>query len=92
MKRNLLTVLVDRYGMHSVEVAHELVKYTDVLLGDLQDTTKRISQYEEKVLESRTCMQRAADIFALHYGKWHNTYQEIMQKLEKTKFLVETSG
>jgi len=87
-----LPAIQERYGMHSVEVAHELVKYTDVLLGDLQDTTKRISQYEEKVLESRTCMHRAADIFALHYGKWHNTYQEIMQKLEKTKFLVETSG
>merc|ERR1719259_161960 len=87
-----LPAIQERYGSHSVEVGHELVKYTDVLLGDLQDTTKRISQYEEKILESRTCMQRAADIFALHYGKWHNTYQEILQKLEKTKFLVQTSG
>ena len=58
----------------------------------MQNKTKRISQYKEKVLESRTCMQRAAEIFALHYGKWHNTYREIMQKLEKTKFLVVTSG
>jgi len=86
-----LPAVQERYGAHSVEVGHELVKYTDVLLGDLQDTTKRISQFEEKLLESRTCMERAADIFALHYGKWHKTYQEIIQKLDKTKFLAQSN-
>ena len=80
--------LFSRFGSHSVEVGHELVKYTDVLLGDLQDTSRRISQFEEKLLEARTCLERAAEIFALHYGKWHSIYQEIKQKLEKTQFLV----
>lgn len=77
--------------MHSIEVGHELVKYTDVLLGDLQDSTKRISQFEEKLLESRECLERSKQIFGLHYGKWNNNYQEIVQKLEKTKFLVNNS-
>jgi len=85
-----LPAIQERFGMHSVEVGHELVKYTDVLLGDLQDTTRRISHFEDKILESRACLQRAAEIFALHYGKWHNTYQEITQKLDKTKFLVQS--
>ena len=48
-------------------------------------------KFEEKLLESRTCMERAADIFALHYGKWHKTYQEIIQKLDKTKFLAQSN-
>ena len=60
-----------------------------MLLGDLQDSTKRISQFEDKLLESRACLERAAEIFALHYGKWHKTYQEIVMKLDKTKFLAQ---
>ena len=70
-----------RFGANSVEVAHELVKYTDVLLGDLQDSTKRISLFEEKVLEANTCLERAAQIFELHYGTWNKTYQEILLML-----------
>ena len=73
-------------------MAHELVKYTDVLLGDLQDSTKRISLFEEKVLEANTCLERAAEIFELHYGTWNKTYQEILQRLEKMQFLVDSSN
>ena len=79
-----------RFGANSVEVGHELVKYTDVLLGDLQDTSKRISLFEEKVLEANTCLERAAQIFELHYGTWNKTYQEIIQRLDKMKFLVDS--
>ena len=68
------------------------MKYTDVLLGDLQDSTKRISLFEEKVLEAKTCLERAAQIFELHYGTWNKTYQEILQRLEKVDFLVDTSN
>ena len=68
------------------------MKYTDVLLGDLQDSTKRISLFEEKVLEANTCLERAAQIFELHYGTWNKTYQEILQKLEKMQFLVDSNN
>ncbi len=78
-----------RFGPHSIEVGHELIKYTDVLLGDLQDTTKRSSQFAEKLVEARNCLERAGQIFDLHYGAWHPTHQEIMQKLAKTNFLIE---
>ena len=71
-------------------MGHELVKYTDVLLGELQDSTKRISLYEEKVLEAQTCLERAAQIFELHYGSWNSTYQEIIQRLEKMSFFGNT--
>ena len=84
----LILFLCLRFGTNSVEVGHELVKYTDVLLGDLQDSTKRISLFEEKVLEANTCLESAAQIFELHYGTWNKTYQEIVQRLEKMKFLV----
>ena len=87
-----LPAIQERFGPHSVEVAHELVKYTDVLLGDLQDSTKRISLFEEKVLEANTCLERAAQIFELHYGTWNKTYQEILQKLEKMQFLVDSNA
>ena len=88
----LLILQYFRFGTNSVEVGHELVKYTDVLLGDLQDSTKRISLFEEKVLEANTCLERAAQIFELHYGTWNKTYQEIVQRLEKTKFLVDRTN
>jgi hypothetical protein len=61
-------------------------------LGELQDSTKRISLYEEKVLEANTCLERAAQIFELHYGTWNKTYQEIVQRLEKMKFLVDSAN
>ena len=80
-----------RFGANSVEVGHELVKYTDVLLGGLQDSTKRISLFEEKVVEANACLERAAQIFELHYGTWNKTYQEILQRLEKMKCLASNS-
>lgn len=80
------------YGPHSIEVGHELIKYTDVLLGDLQDTTKRSSQYGEKLAEARACLERALQIFELHYGAWHKTHQEIAQKLARISFLNADSS
>ena len=65
-----------------------MVKYTDVLLGELQDSTKRISLYEEKVFEAHSCLEKAAQIFELHYGSWNTTYQEIIQRLEKIRILT----
>merc|ERR1719273_2108931 len=87
-----LPAIQERFGVSSVEVGHELVKYTDVLLGELQDSTKRISLFEEKLLEANTCLERAAQIFELHYGTWNKTYQEIVQRLEKMKFLVHSAN
>ena len=79
-----------RFGPHSIEVGHELIKYTDVLLGDLQDTTKRSSQYGEKLMEARVCLERASQIFELHYGAWHKSHQELVQKLNRINFLIDT--
>jgi len=84
-----LPAIQERYGPHSIEVGHELIKYTDVLLGDLQDTTKRSSQYGEKLSEARTCLERALQIFELHYGVWHKTHREIAQKLANISVLVD---
>ncbi len=69
-------------------MGHELIKYTDVLLGDLQDTTNRSSQYGEKLAEARACLERALQIFELHYGAWHKTHQELAQRLARVNFLV----
>ena len=80
-----------RFGTEGIEVGHELVKYTDVLLGDLQDSSKRISSYEEKILEAKTCLEKAAQIFELHYGKWNDTYLEILQRLDKMRYLVDNA-
>ena len=92
---NLVTIIINclvvsRFGPHSIEVGHELIKYTDVLLGDLQDTTKRSSQYGEKLIEARVCLERASQIFELHYGAWHKTHQELVQKLARINFLIDT--
>lgn len=69
-----------------------MIKYTDVLLGDLQDTTKRTSQYGEKLVEAKACLERASQIFELHYGNWHKTHLEIVQKLMHTNALIIESG
>lgn len=77
-----------RFGSHSIEVGHELVKYTDVLLNELQDSGHRkISHFEEKTVECRTCLERASNIFELHYGKWNSTYKEIIHKLHTSTIL-----
>ena len=60
-----------------------------LFLGDLQDTTKRSSQYGEKLSEARTCLERALQIFELHYGVWHKTHREIAQKLANISVLVD---
>ena len=86
---SIFALFICRYGPHSIEVGHELIKYTDVLLGDLQDTTKRSSQYGEKLAEARACLERALQIFELHYGVWHKTHHEIAQKLARISLLVE---
>ena len=82
-------VCASRFGPHSIEVGHELIKYTDVVLGDLQDTTKRTSQYGEKLMEARICLERASQIFELHYGVWHKTHQELVKKLAQINFLID---
>jgi len=84
-----LPAIQERFGPHSIEVGHELIKYTDVLLGDLQDTTKRSSQYGEKLAEARACLERALQIFDLHYGGWHKSHVEIATKLSRINFLIE---
>jgi hypothetical protein len=48
-------------------------------------------QYSEKLVEARACLERAAQIFELHYGAWHKTHQEIAQKLARISFLVDSS-
>jgi len=84
-----LPAIQERFGPHSIEVGHELIKYTDVVLGDLQDTTKRTSQYGEKLMEARICLERASQIFELHYGVWHKTHQELVKKLAQINFLID---
>ena len=79
-----------RFGDNSIEVGHELVKYTDVLFSELQDSTKRISCYQDKVHEAKTCLEKAAQIFELHYGTWNITYKEIIQRLDKISFFGST--
>ena len=44
------------------------------------------------MLEANTCLERAAQIFELHYGTWNKTYQEIVQRIEKMKFLVDSAN
>ena len=44
------------------------------------------------MLEANTCLERAAQIFELHYGTWNKTYQEIVQRIEKMKFLVDSTN
>ena len=63
-------------------MGHELVKYTDILFSELQHSGRKISHFEQKLSDCRTCVERASDIFALHYGKWNPTYKELVQKLE----------
>merc|ERR1712224_153084 len=87
-----LPAIQERFGECSIEVGHELVKYTDVLLGELQDSTKRISLYEDKVFEAESCLEKAAQIFELHYGSWNTTYQEIIQRLEKIRLLTNNKN
>ena len=65
------------------------ISKNSLFLGDLQDTTKRSSQYGEKLSEARTCLERALQIFELHYGVWHKTHREIAQKLANISVLVD---
>merc|ERR1712141_330109 len=69
----------------------ESAQYLKVCLPDIQDSSKRISLYEEKILEAKTCLEKAAQIFELHYGKWNDTYLEILQRLDKVRYLVDNA-
>ena len=42
-------------------------------------------------MEARICLERTSQIFELHYGVWHKTHQELVQKLAqigKLEFLM----
>jgi hypothetical protein len=82
-----LPAIEERFGSNSLEMAHEIVKLVDVLVGDMQDTTKSIPRLNEKIGEARICLEKASTIFELHYGQWNKHYQEIQQKLLKLDLL-----
>ncbi len=77
-------ILFFRFGPHSIEYGHELVKFTDVLTSDLAD--RKTSHVEHKLSECRTLLKEASDIFELHYGKWNPIYKEIVLKLNSAPF------
>ena len=63
-----------RFGPDSVEVAHELVKLSDVL-----QAAEGLVQAEEL----KRHLKRAADIFRLHYGESNVHYKEVKGQLDR---------
>ena len=61
-------------------MSNELQKYTDVLMELVQG-----QQHSNRLADLVHHLENAADIYRIHYGVWHKSYKEIMQKLNIIK-------
>ncbi|XP_069701173.1 SET and MYND domain-containing protein 4-like isoform X2 [Periplaneta americana] len=75
-----LPAVEEQFGAHSIELANELQKLTDVMISELQELTLASADYSEKLKKATECVQRAKLILELHYGIWNTGLQDILSK------------
>lgn len=78
--RGCLESVEERFGPHSIELGHELVKFSDVLYHQIKDSQRCVLDEQN---EYRACLVRALSIFELHYGQWNPVYKELFLKLKE---------
>lgn len=84
---HILPAVEEQFGSNSIEVANELQKLSDVMIRDISDQPLGSAAYLEKHKRTTECVQRAKQIFELHYGIWNTGLQDILykeQQLEQT--------
>lgn len=83
--RTALTAVDEQFGRFSIEKAHELQKYTDVLL-ELVETRPdpRLAD------DLRRHLEEARSIYRIHYGSWSKSHEEIDRKWARTQRLTST--
>lgn len=73
-----------RYGAVSIEVGHELVKFSDILEGQITENGYNLKTAEEL----NEILKRASEILLLHYGNWHHEFNEVQEKLKQVSILL----
>ncbi|TRY69069.1 hypothetical protein TCAL_11285 [Tigriopus californicus] len=82
--RKCISIVENRYGAVSIEVGHELVKFSDILEGQIADNG--LNPKTAEALEA--ILKRASEILLLHYGNWHHEFQEVQEKLKQVSILL----
>ncbi|PSN40378.1 hypothetical protein C0J52_11855 [Blattella germanica] len=75
-----LPAVEEQFGSHSVELANELQKLSDVMMCDLQTHTPGSEIFLEKHKKATEHVHRARLILELHYGKWNGALRDILEK------------
>ncbi|XP_067002891.2 SET and MYND domain-containing protein 4 isoform X2 [Anabrus simplex] len=77
-----IATVEEQFGSHSVELANELQKLSDVMICDLKQNISSSSSpgFRKKHKEAVKCVNNAKQIFELHYGPWNSGLQEIIEK------------
>eukprot|EP00095_Tigriopus_kingsejongensis_P005394 maker-scaffold770_size100439-snap-gene-0.28 protein:Tk05394 transcript:maker-scaffold770_size100439-snap-gene-0.28-mRNA-1 annotation:"set and mynd domain-containing protein 4" len=79
--RQCLPTVEYRYGSFSIELGHELIKFSDVLQRVIMD--KGVDA--DILKELKATLQRAAQILELHYGNWHSGYLSIQATIDQVE-------
>ena len=77
-----LTAVEEQFGRYSIELAHELNKFTDVLL-ELAKDRRDLSI----VHDLKSHLDNASLIYQIHYGAWSSNFKEIVQKKDRVAVL-----
>ncbi|GLH10314.1 SET and MYND domain-containing protein 4 [Gryllus bimaculatus] len=75
-----LPAIEEQYGAWSIEMAHELSKLTDSMVGELNVHHGDKEAFMKKHAETMKYVQKAKEIFELHYGIWNLAVQDVTKK------------
>ncbi|XP_064489863.1 SET and MYND domain-containing protein 4-like [Ornithodoros turicata] len=81
--RPALEAVREIYGENSIELGHELLKMSDIVVNAIPQAHKEdtsCGEIKELVKEAGSVIDKAEEIFLLHYGRAHKAVQELGDK------------
>ncbi|XP_022244902.1 SET and MYND domain-containing protein 4-like isoform X2 [Limulus polyphemus] len=83
--RPTLVTTSEQFGAHSIEIANELQKFSDLLLNAIPQLLQEGHNSKESFIrnvfrESHEVISRAVEIFSIHYGSHHVAVKELKEK------------
>ncbi|XP_058803847.1 SET and MYND domain-containing protein 4-like isoform X2 [Phymastichus coffea] len=85
-----IAAVEERFGEHSIELANEINKITDICMQYLnEETNTNTKQYKNTAKKTRRLLNRAEEIFNLNYGPWNDADCQITNKLQDLVPLLE---